>query len=136
MNNRYRGLKPHPEALGVTLLKAGEKSLPVRIRASEAVHAWLSEMSADERGQLLEEVMVARSAKSTSAKRPLKSHRRVLDALRSGGRILLEGNQYRVYGAQEEVWGVRPQTLVDMARMGLLVTVNGQYMLPDAPGLL
>lgn len=66
MTNRYRGLRPNPEKLGVTLLEEGEVSRPVRIRAPEAVHAWLKGMSAGDLGKLLLEIMHAQASTAVS----------------------------------------------------------------------
>ncbi len=66
MSDRYRGLRPHPEALGVVLLNPGEKSQPVRIRAPEQVHVWLNGMSALQIGNLLGEMMNTQSIPTTA----------------------------------------------------------------------
>ena len=76
-NSRYRGLRPHPEALGVTPLAKGEISRPVRIRASETVHNWLKGMNAGELGQLLASIMnsgdlTMRNAQDEKSSRPIR----------------------------------------------------------------
>ena len=105
--NRYRGLKPHPEALGVKLLEEGEISRPVRIRAPVEVHTWLRGMNAEELGKLLTEVMRVKTSAmrntqinvhSRNQKAEIAmSHRKkgkftatqkyVISALRAGGRL-------------------------------------------------
>lgn len=55
-SSRYRGLRPNPQALGVTPLGAGEASRPVRVRASVEVHEWLRSLNAAEVGEVLTRV--------------------------------------------------------------------------------
>jgi hypothetical protein len=52
-SDRYRGLRPNPQALGVVPLAAGEASKPVRVRASVEVHEWLKDMNAAQVGEVL-----------------------------------------------------------------------------------
>jgi hypothetical protein len=52
-SDRYRGLRPNPQALGVVPLAAGEASKPVRVRASVEVHEWLKGMNAAQVGEVL-----------------------------------------------------------------------------------
>lgn len=52
--NRYRGLRPRPENLGVTPLAEGEGTKTYRVRAREDVLAWFGTMTSGERGRFLE----------------------------------------------------------------------------------
>lgn len=63
-SNRYRGLRPNPQALGVTPLAEGEMSRPVRVRASEDVHMWLSGFTSAQLGQLLAQVYAQQQAQA------------------------------------------------------------------------
>lgn len=63
--SRTRGLRP------MKALETGEGSRTYRVRAPDAVHEWLSGMTAEERGQMLAEVH-ARSTRSTAPQQPAR----------------------------------------------------------------
>ena len=55
-SGRYRGLRPNPQALGVTPLQEGERSFTVRIRGSDDLFHWLQGFTAAQRGELFTEL--------------------------------------------------------------------------------
>jgi hypothetical protein len=69
--SRTRGLRPNPHTLGVTPLKNGEASRPIRVRAKLEVFAALAKLNATQIGELLEKALTARNAQSTPIPEPV-----------------------------------------------------------------
>jgi len=63
----HRGLRPHPEALGVTLLEAGEGSRPLRARASLTVLDWAQGLRSEGLGAVLTEAYITHMRERAAA---------------------------------------------------------------------
>lgn len=69
-NPRYRGLRPNPESLGVTLLEEGEETRTMRVRAAADVIAWAASLSAADRGVILSRAYAQRLTPARPQQRP------------------------------------------------------------------
>lgn len=63
-NPRYRGLRPNPESLGVTLLEDDEDTRTMRVRARADVIAWAAGLTAAQRGVIFAQVYAQQGAGS------------------------------------------------------------------------
>jgi hypothetical protein len=77
-------LRPNPHTLGVTLLKRGEDSRPVRVRAKLEVFEQLAALSPAQIGELLEQALLEQAA--SAARNALKRHFTHEEALALQGR--------------------------------------------------
>lgn len=69
-NPRYAGLRPHPEKLGVTPLREGESSRPLRVRAEDWVFERLKSMSSAQLGELITSALLAADQSNQQALTP------------------------------------------------------------------
>lgn len=141
-NPRYRGLKPHPEALGILEpLKAGEASRPVRVRARVEVFDWLKTMNATGIGLVLTaayEEAQRQAAASQAAQLPdvptvrlvpgmfeptKPKHRAILDQLHGGGVLTQQGDAFVLRLSDGIEQAVHPKTGHFLVRSGAVIPV-------------
>jgi hypothetical protein len=127
--SRTRGLRPNPHTLGVTPLKKGEASRPVRVRAKLEVFTELAKLNAAQIGQLLEQALTARNAQPIPIAKP-SSHFTKTEAQALMGRkirILIDNGQERK-GAIIPIFNVHERRTKDGYELelgtGLIITKN------------
>lgn len=151
---RYRGLKPHPEKLGVTPLSEGEASRPVRVRAAAKVLDWLGTLGAAEVGRLMTEAYQAAHPSSAQviAPRPISPkparpqesqehhgrlvpglypptkphHAALIDALNNGAELTQSGTTFKLVYPDGSSRIIQPKTGQYLLSQGILVAAEGQ----------
>jgi hypothetical protein len=107
-------LRPNPHTLGVTPLKRGEDSRPIRVRAKLEVFEQLADLSPTQIGKLLEQALAERTAQS--ARNALLRHFTYEEAMALQGRkVRFRSNlgPHERQGKQAIVYGISKATVGD-----------------------
>lgn len=122
---RYRGLRPHPEKLGVVPLEPGEVSRPVRVRASAQVHDWLRGFTAAELGQLLTQVWQQEAGQGLQGHRkPRKARARAAEGSSRGAEIAI--NSPLTLGTVPDDLQAHHMVIVEAMRQGAVIQQDHQ----------
>lgn len=135
-NPRYRGLRPHPEKLGVVPLESGEASRPIRVRAAVEVLDWLGKQGAAEVGRLMTLAYEA-AHKPAEPKSPgpvllvpglfapsQPHHTALIDELNSGSRLTQTGETFQLERPDGTRETIQPKEARYLLEQGILVVTD------------